>query len=114
MTDITMIIQGILYVIFGVVLLFLIPFLKGKLNAQQMEVLYTVIFNGVHAAEQLFYSDQGQEKYQYVLDYLRDRGYKVDDERLKMEFKTLIEAAVKELRIEQGQQLHQLEEPANE
>lgn len=114
MNDITMIIKGIVYIVFGVVMVFLIPWLKGKLNTQQMEVLYTLIFNGVHAAEQLFKSDQGQEKFQYVLDYLRDRGYKVDDESLKLEFKTLIEAAVRELRIEQGQLPKTAEDKTNE
>lgn len=102
MIDITMIIRGIALVLAGVIMYFVIPLLKGKLNAQQMEVLYTIVYNGVHAAEQLFYSDQGKEKYEYVLDYLRDKGYAVDDDSLKLEFKTLIEAAVKELRIEDG------------
>lgn len=104
--DITMIFRGGILILAGLFMIFVIPILKGKLNSQQMETLYTIVTHGVHAAEQIYYSNQGKEKKQYVLDYLREHGYKVDDEALEMEFKTLIEAAVKELRIEQGQQLN--------
>ena len=105
--DITLLIRGIGLILACIVICFLIPLLKNKLSTQQMEILYTFVCKGVEAAEQLFYSNQGKEKYQYVLDYLKDKGCKVDDDSLKLEFKTLIESAVKELRIEQGQRLNQ-------
>lgn len=106
MTDITLIIKGILYLIIGGLTIFVTVFLRGKMSTQAYNNLCTCIYYGVHAAEQLFYSNQGKEKYEYVLDYLRSKGYNVDNESLEMEFKTLIEAAVKELRIEQGQTIH--------
>lgn len=100
--DLTLIIRGVIMILAGIITAFVVPLLKNKLSVQQMDILYTLVNSGVHAAEQLFYSDQGQEKYNFVLNYLRERGYNVDDEALQGDFKVMIEAAVKELRIEDG------------
>jgi hypothetical protein len=53
----------------------------------------------VFAAEQLFTSDMWREKKQYVVDLLKENGYTVDVTAVD----ALIEATVRELRIEQGQ-----------
>jgi hypothetical protein len=53
----------------------------------------------VFAAEQLFTTEQWKEKKQYVVDLLKENGYSVDTTAVD----ALIEATVKELRIEQGQ-----------
>ena len=48
------------------------------------------------AAEQLANTGKIQDKKQYVLDLLKENGYKIDDESVN----ALIEATVKELKIE--------------
>ena len=52
----------------------------------------------VFAAEQLFNSTEGKAKKAYVLNLLRDNGYDIDSATVD----ALIEATVKELRIEMG------------
>ena len=104
--DLTQIILAVITLIFGVLMRYVIPAAKEKLNADQLEGLRIAVKVGVYAAEQLYNSDQGQAKKQYVLDYLRKSGYLIDD--AEIEGKTsemvnaLIEAMVKELHLEQA------------
>ena len=104
--DLTQIILAVITLIFGVLMRYVIPAAKEKLNADQLEALRIAVKVGVYAAEQLYNSDQGQAKKQYVLDYLRKAGYLIDD--TEIEGKTsemvnaLIEAMVKELHLEQA------------
>lgn len=76
----------------------MIPVIKNKMSQQQQDTFETFVNIGVYAAEQLYNSDQGKEKKQYVLDFLAQKGYKVDIIGVEQ----AIEAAVKALRLEQG------------
>ena len=52
---------------------------------------------GVAAAEQLYKgAGRGEEKKQYVIDFLKQKGFKVDEESVS----NAIEAAVKQLNTE--------------
>ena len=97
--DLTQIILAIITLIFGLITRYLIPWIKGKLNDDQYAVFIALVRTGVYAAEQLFTSEQWKEKKQYVVNLLQQNGYKVDD----IAVDALIEATVRELRIEQGQ-----------
>lgn len=99
--DITSIFTGIIMIITGVLSYFVIPLLKTKLNAEQMATLTATVRAGVYAAEQLYKaSGKGKEKFQYVLDFLKEKGYTIDENELNSEIKNLIEATVKELSIQ--------------
>ena len=50
----------------------------------------------------LYKSDQGQEKKAYVVELLRQQGYIVDPEQIEGSLNAMIEAFVKELKIEQA------------
>ena len=102
--DLTQIILAVITLLFGLLMRYVIPSVKGKLNKDQLEMLQIVVKAGVYAAEQLYNSDQGKEKRQYVIDYLAERGYIVDPEKIEDPLRAMIEAAVRELRIEQGEQ----------
>lgn len=100
--DLTQIILAVITLIFGLLMRYVIPATKEKLNKDQLELLQIAVKTGVYAAEQLYNSDQGKEKRQYVIDYLKKNGYIVDPEKIEDPVRAMIEAAVKELRIEQG------------
>lgn len=96
--DLTQIILAVITLIGGLVARYVIPWIKGKLNDQQAEAMNGIVRVAVFAAEQLFNSTEGKAKKAYVLNLLRDNGYDIDSAAVD----ALIEATVKELRIEMG------------
>ena len=96
--DLTQIILAVITLIGAIITRYLIPWLKAKLDDRQTEALNAIVRVAVFAAEQLFESTEGKAKKQYVLNLLKDNGYDVDDKTID----ALIEATVKELRIEMG------------
>ena len=96
--DLTQIILAIITLIGGIVARYVIPWIKNKLTDHQYDVFNGLVRVGVYAAEQLFTSEQWKEKKQYVVDLLKENGYDVDVAAVD----ALIEATVRELRIEQG------------
>lgn len=96
MTDITELILSLLSAVVITVSLFLIPWLKGKVGAQNMERFLAWVDIAVRAAEQVYAATQGREKKAYVLQYLEDRGFYVDALDLDM----AVEAAVNRLHNE--------------
>lgn len=100
--DLTQIILAVITLIFGILMRYVIPGARERLNKDQLELLQIAVKTGVYAAEQLYNSDQGKEKRQYVINYLAEHGYIVDPEKIEDPVRAMIEAAVKELRIEQG------------
>jgi hypothetical protein len=79
LVDLTAIIQAAIALIAAGISTFLIPWLKGKTTESQWNMMVYAVQHGVQAAEQLFSSGQGQQKKQYVLDYLKSKGFTVDD-----------------------------------
>ena len=87
--DITPIVNAALALIGAGVSVFLIPWLKKQTTEAQRKELT--------AAEQLYKgAGRGEEKKQYVLDFLKQKGFKVDEESVS----NAIEAAVKQLNTE--------------
>ena len=97
--DLTQIILAVITLIGAVLTGFVIPWLKNKLTDHQYDTFATLVRIGVFAAEQLFKSEQWKEKKQYVVDLLTENGYTFDTTSVD----ALIEATVRELKIEQGQ-----------
>ena len=97
--DLTKILLAIITLVGTVISGFVIPWLKNKLTDHQYDTLAALVRVGVFAAEQLFTTEQWKEKKQYVVDLLKENGYSVDTTAVD----ALIEATVRELRIEQGQ-----------
>lgn len=96
--DLTQIILAVITLIGAVISRYLIPWIRNKLTDHQYEVFNGLVRTGVFAAEQIFTSEQWKEKKQYVVDLLKENGYTVDTTSVD----ALIEATVRELRIEQG------------
>ncbi len=98
--DLTQIILAVITLIFGLISRYAIPYAKSKLNSDQMDILRTAVKTAVYAADQLYNSDQGKAKKQYVIDLLKEQGYIVDPEQIEPTMDALIESMVKELKIE--------------
>ena len=94
--ELTEIVKIIIELVAATASLWLIPWLRAKLNAEQVSDMLRWVEIAVSAAEQLFDSVQGDAKKNYVLGFLRYKGYEVDAEELV----TAIEAAVLRLHKE--------------
>lgn len=76
--NITPLVDAIIKLAAVVISLFVIPVLKRKAKAQDIERLETLARIGVEAAEQLYSREQADAKRQYVLSYLESKGYSID------------------------------------
>ena len=100
--DLTQIILAVLTLIFGLLMRYVIPSIKSKMSADQLELLRIAVKTAVYAAEKLYGSKQGQEKLNYVIDLLYQAGYIVDKNNVEDTIRALIESFVKELELEQA------------
>ena len=97
MIDITPIVNAVIALLAAGVSVFLIPWIKSKTTDAQRKELLEWVKIGVAAAEQLYKgAGRGEEKKQYVIDFLKQKGFKVDEESVI----NAIEAAVKQLNTE--------------
>lgn len=69
------------------------PWLQTKLDAEEARIFLRWVEIGVSAAEQLYDAYDGSNKKQYVINYLKKKGYKANTE----EIDAAIEAAVLQL-----------------
>lgn len=94
MYDLTPIIEAVAALIGVVITCILVPFIWSKTTAEQQKEINAWVKIAVSAAEQIFKgSGRGEEKKQYVIAWLKERGFTVDENELD----ALIEAAVYEL-----------------
>lgn len=90
---------AVISIIGAVITGLLIPYIKVKITAEKMNEIQRWVVVAVKAAEQLFPGVKlGSEKKQTVIDFLANKGVNLSMEELEM----LIEAAVKELNLEQS------------
>ena len=90
----TAIFEAVLTAVVTVVGAVLIPWVKSKTTAVQMEEIQTWVLIAVTAAEQMYKGGGcGAEKFKYVQGFLSARGIKLADDKIS----AMIEAAVWEL-----------------
>ena len=94
--DLTPILQAIISLIAIIITYRLVPWLKSKLDNQDMENLKTAARVVVFAAEQLFDTGVIVDKLNYAMARLEEQGWDLDKETLR----DVIESAVKELKVE--------------
>ena len=94
MYDLTPIIEAVAALTGVVITCILVPFIRSKTTAEQQKEINAWVKIAVAAAEQIFTgSGRGEEKKEYVIAWLKERGFTVDENELD----ALIEAAVYEL-----------------
>ena len=95
--DITPVVNAVITLAATVVSVFLSPWIKSKTTAQQRSELVAWAKIGVAAAEQIYVGQgRGDEKKQYVLEFLKSKGFDLNEESVN----NAIEAAVKQLNTE--------------
>ena len=95
--DITPVVNAVIALAATVVSVFLIPWIKSKTTEQQRSELVAWAKIGVAAAEQIYVGQgRGDEKKQYVLEFLKSKGFDLNEESVN----NAIEAAVKQLNTE--------------
>ena len=95
-TEIAGIIKLAIELVIACASLWLVPWLRAKLNAEQVADMLRWVEIAVSAAEQLYDAARGDEKKKYVVSFLEDHGYRVDDDEVDL----AIEAAVLKLHSE--------------
>ena len=92
--DITPIVQAIIALIGAIITCVLIPWIRSKTTKEQQEEIKQWVKIAVAAAEQIFVGQgRGEEKKQWVLEFLSKYNLKVDLDAID----AMIEAAVYEL-----------------
>ena len=97
MIDITPIINAVIALIAAIITVFLIPWIKSKVEAEKLSKITSWVRIAVDAAEQIYKeSGMGEQKKQYVLDFLEGKGFTIDPNSID----AMIEAAVLSLNLE--------------
>ena len=95
MIDITEVIKYTILLVFAVCTTFVIPYIKAKIGDEKFTELQKWVKIGVQAAEMIFKeSGMGTVKKEYVIEFLKQKGYTLDTETIS----NLIESAVLELK----------------
>ena len=94
--ELTEMIKAAIELIAAIASLWLVPWLRARLNNEEVADMLRWVDIAVSAAEQLYEATQGSVKKQYVVAFLSERGYRVDEEELDL----AIEAAVLRLHKE--------------
>ncbi len=95
MIDITEVIKYAILLVFAVCTTFVIPYIKAKIGDEKFTELQKWVKIGVQAAEMIFKeSGMGTVKKEYVIEFLKQKGYTLDTETIS----NLIESAVLELK----------------
>ena len=94
--NLTPIAQAVIAIVAALISTFVIPWIKSKVKNEDTANFLRWVEIAVAAAEQLYESTDGEVKKDYVLNYLRDKGYSVDVDDLE----NAIEAAVLKLHSE--------------
>lgn len=95
MIVITEVIKYAILLVFAVCTTFVIPYIKAKIGDEKFTELQKWVKIGVQAAEMIFKeSGMGTVKKEYVIEFLKQKGYTLDTETIS----NLIESAVLELK----------------
>ena len=95
MTNLSPIINALILVLSAILTAFVIPWVRSKYDTSELENLRIWTAIAVSAAEQLYDQCDGAKKRQYVLKFLENHGYMIDDTTVNA-----LEAAVLKLHNE--------------
>lgn len=93
MTNLTPVINAVIALIAALITAFVVPWIKRNTSAKDREELLKWVEIAVMAAQQLYHQLDGSKRKEYVLNFLREKGYDVTSS----EVENAIEAAVLKL-----------------
>ena len=76
--NLTPIINALILLISAILTAFVIPWIKTKISEHQLATLLVWVEAAVGAAEQLYDREEGAKKREYVLNFLMEHGYTID------------------------------------
>lgn len=93
------ILKGIVMILSAIITAYVIPYIKSKAKAEQLEMLNYYATTAVRCAEQIYTPEQWKEKKEYVMSYLAN----VLNESLDMkitydEMNAIVEGIVNEIK----------------
>ncbi len=98
--NITQILLGIIILIGGIIGLFVVPYIKTHISAEQLTILSGIAQTVVYAAEKIFGAKMGQDKLAYALGLakklLASKNLTFDEDVIR----AAIESQVQQLSIE--------------
>lgn len=95
--NLTPVFNAVIALIAAIISAFLVPWIKANTTAKQQEQMLDWVEIAVNAAEQLYKgSGRGEEKKEYVMQFLADKGYTAD----LNEIEAAIEAVVLQFNID--------------
>lgn len=98
--NITQILLGVIILIGGVVSLFVMPYLRTHVSAEQIALLSGIAQTVVYAAEKIFGAKMGPDKLEYALNLakslLKKKGLTFDEDVIR----AAIEAQVQQLSLD--------------
>lgn len=94
--DISELLNALIALLAAVITTFVIPWLKRKVGNEKTADFLRWVEIGVLAAEQMYQSFEGEEKKNYVVGLLKEKGFKFTD----AEVSAAIEGAVKTVHAE--------------
>lgn len=95
MVDITPIVNAVIALVAAIITAFVIPWIKTKIDAGKLEKYKEWVTIAVKAAEQIYAgTGRGEEKKEYVLKFLQEKGLTVDFKSIE----NMIEATVLDLK----------------
>ena len=77
--DITSILEAVIALAAAAVTVFVLPWLSSKTTAQEREDLLGWVDIAVAAAQQLYHQCSGQQRLDYALSVLEERGFNVEE-----------------------------------
>lgn len=95
------IVQLVLVVLSIIITKYLVPYLKEKYTAEKVSNTYDHVIKAVQAAEKAFedYTGVGDQKKQYVLNYLKSKNINLSEEDVDV----FIDSAIKLLDVLQAE-----------
>ncbi len=93
MIDLTPVFEALISILLTVAMLYLVPCLRRKISAEDMDDLLAWVEIAVAAAQQLYHQANGEKRLQYALGILADKGFDINDKAVR----SAVEAAVLEL-----------------
>lgn len=95
MIDLTYVIAVAIALFLAILTCIIRPYISQKLSAEQLAEMKTWTKYAVEAAEMIFIgSGRGEEKKEFVIKFLQDKGFTIDTEIVNI----MIESAVLELK----------------
>lgn len=77
--DITSILEAVIALATAIVTVFLLPWISAKTSEQEREDLLGWVDIAVAAAQQLYHQCSGQQRLDYALSVLEERGFNVEE-----------------------------------